>query len=253
MTFQVEVDHKYQSEELYEACCTLFDSLPLAAVISGSRVGTLLAVHGGIGPDMASFADIAAIQRNQEPPAAGPLCDILWSDPVEVPEGSEGLSKHEADHWRAIQFVPNVLRQTSYMYGLAAVRAFLEPNGLTAIIRAHQVVDGGFKEHRFLTSRKTPLVITVFTAPNYVRSISRLSLSLPFTTFPLFLTAIMQCDMYGNKGAVLHVTRTGLEFQQFDPVPHPYFLPDFTDVLSWSLPYLMESRLLFFLCLVSSL
>jgi hypothetical protein len=32
-----------------------------------------------------------------------------------------------------------------------------------------------------------------------------------------------------------------MDYQQFEQVPHPFYLPDFSDVFAWSLPYLMES------------
>jgi serine/threonine-protein phosphatase 2B catalytic subunit len=213
MTFQLEADTKYGSEELYLEFMALFDSFPLAATIAGSPLGTFLAVHGGIGPEITSIEDIESIDRFMEPPSSGPLCDILWSDPLELPERP---TKRELESWSSIEFAPNTLRQTSYHYGLAAVRSFLEGNNLACIVRGHQVVDAGFKEHRYLTTRKLPFVITVFSAPNY-------------------------CDMYGNKGAAVWVNQTGVQFLQTDAVAHPYFLPDFAEVFSWSIPYLMES------------
>eukprot|EP00727_Mastigamoeba_balamuthi_P008763 m51a1_g4509 hypothetical protein (529) ;mRNA; r:395540-398192 len=212
MTFQLECDFKYGSDELYGECTTLFDSFPLCAAIVGSQLGTFLAVHGGISPELASLDDIEQLDRFTEPPPSGPLCDLLWSDPLDPPER---ISRHEAEAWMAVQFVPNTLRQTSFHYGLGAVRNFLDANDLACIIRGHQVVDDGYKEHRYLTSRKTPYVVTVFSAPNY-------------------------CDMYGNKGAALMLGNT-MEYLQMDNVAHPYYLPDFADVFSWSIPYLMES------------
>jgi len=54
---------------------------------------------------------------------------------------------------------------------------FLEKNGLLTIIRAHEAQIEGFKMHRWGGSF-FPLVITIFSAPNY-------------------------CDSYNNKGAVI--------------------------------------------------
>lgn len=60
-----------------------FDSLPLAAVINGH----FLALHGGISPEIENALDINTIDRIKEPPQQGPLCDVLWADPVDNETG----------------------------------------------------------------------------------------------------------------------------------------------------------------------
>ena len=265
MTFKSEVLYKYKSEELYDACVDLFDALPLAAVIGGSDVGDCLAVHGGIGPELYLVSQIEQIDRFREPPLYGPMCDILWSDPLEPPNfrqrnvvrqctsgvvldsddesscsSSSSSSSSDSDsiggedndgyqnpvirrrigEWQKITFVSNTIRQTSFQFGYSAVAPFLKRNRLACVIRAHQVVDEGAKEHFFMSRQEFPLVVTVFTAPNY-------------------------CDMYGNKGAVLKVLQDDFEYHQFDAVSHPFYLPNFQDLLGFSVPYIMESCLLF--------
>ena len=263
MTFKSEVLYKYKSEELYDACVDLFDALPLAAVISGSDVGDCLAVHGGIGPELYLVSQIEQINRFREPPMSGIMADILWSDPLEPPNfrqrsvvrqctagvvldsddessassgsgsdstiGSEDGADDDAGYrdpvirrrigeWQKITFVSNTIRQTSFQFGYSAVAPFLKRNHLACVIRAHQVVDEGAKEHFFMSRQDFPLVVTVFTAPNY-------------------------CDMYGNKGAVLKVLQDDFEYHQFDAVSHPFYLPNFQDLLGFSVPYIMESCL----------
>jgi len=255
MTFKAEILYKYKSEELYQACIEVFDALPLAALITGSDVGDCLAVHGGIGPDLYLVSQIEQIDRFCEPPMCGIMADILWSDPLEPPnfrnrsafaengsdvvieedsdegdsdEGADGLNgntgsgyddpllKKRIIEWQRTTFVNNTIRKTSYQFGFAAIAPFLKRNRLACVIRAHQVVGEGAKEHFFMTQQEFPMVVTVFTAPNY-------------------------CDMYGNKGAVLKILDDDFEYHQFDAVSHPFHLPNFVVVLGFSVPYIMES------------
>ena len=74
-------------------------------------------------------------------------------------------------------FKTNEVRGCSYFYGAEAAAKFLEDNELLTIIRAHEAQVEGFKMHRWNDS-DFPLVITIFSAPNY-------------------------CDIYNNKGAVI--------------------------------------------------
>ena len=41
-------------------------------------------VHGGLSPSLDTFSDIRSINRVQEVPHDGPMCDLLWSDPEDI-------------------------------------------------------------------------------------------------------------------------------------------------------------------------
>ncbi len=38
-------------------------------------------MHGGLSPSIQTLDQIRAIDRKQEVPHDGPMCDLLWSDP----------------------------------------------------------------------------------------------------------------------------------------------------------------------------
>lgn len=44
---------------------------------------SLRSVHGGLSPDLTSLDEVKAMDRFQEIPREGPMCDLLWSDPYE--------------------------------------------------------------------------------------------------------------------------------------------------------------------------
>ncbi|KAH3758617.1 calcineurin catalytic subunit A [Pelomyxa schiedti] len=201
MTFALECETKYNSEELYQEFLALFDALPLCALLHSAGVGTYMAIR-----------EIELIDRFKEPETEGPLCDLLWSDPLE--ELPVNATPEELRAWRETDFVQNTPRQTSWFYGPAALKSFLKVNNLVGIIRAHQVVEAGFKEH-YLEEFDMPPVITLFSCPNY-------------------------CDVYKNKGAVMTLWDDSYEFEQFVESPHPFYLPDLVDPFSYALPHLMQ-------------
>lgn len=79
-----------------------FDCLPLAALMNQQ----FLCVHGGLSPEIHSLDDVRKLDRFKEPPAFGPMCDLLWSDPLED-FGNEKNAEH---------FSHNSVRGCSYFY-----------------------------------------------------------------------------------------------------------------------------------------
>jgi diadenosine tetraphosphatase ApaH/serine/threonine PP2A family protein phosphatase len=110
---------------------------------SGNQGGAVLCVHGGLSPLIDSIDKIRLLDRKQEVPHEGAMCDLLWSDPDEI--DGWGLSP----------------RGAGFLFGADIVKCFNHKNDLSLICRAHQLVMEGFKE-MFDSS-----IVTVWSAPNY--------------------------------------------------------------------------------------
>ena len=70
---------KYENNNVWKMLTELFDYFPLTAVVEGQIFGT----HGGLSPTIKSLDDIRKLDRFQEVPNEGSICDLLWSDPDE--------------------------------------------------------------------------------------------------------------------------------------------------------------------------
>uniref|UniRef100_A0A7S3G6E4 Serine/threonine-protein phosphatase n=1 Tax=Palpitomonas bilix TaxID=652834 RepID=A0A7S3G6E4_9EUKA len=202
------------SEDLYNEVMKTFDCMPLCVNIGNKFLG----IHGGISPAITSLSDIKKIDRFREPPFSGPMCDLIWADPF----GNE-------EDFMSKQFEANKVRGCSYFYGYHAVSRFLDNTGFLSIIRAHEAQEQGYKLFPAHEKTKFPTVVTIFSAPNY-------------------------CDVYNNKGAILLFQNDVFNIRQFHCSPHPFNLPDFMDVFSWSLPFVAEkvTEILYILTRLSS-
>ena len=95
---------------------------------------SLFVCSPGLSPEIHTLEDIKRLDRFKEPPAFGPMCDLLWSDPLE----DFGNEKPNEDH-----FTHNSVRGCSYFYSYGACCEFLQQNNLLSIIRAHEAQDAG--------------------------------------------------------------------------------------------------------------
>lgn len=119
-TFREEVLEKYD-EEVYDIIMHTFDSMPIVAVVNQQY----LCMHGGVSPMMKHVKEVNKVNRFQEIPQEGLVCDILWSDPIE----DAMAVKYD--------FVENPERSCSFKYGLTPTKKVLNENDLTLVIRAH--------------------------------------------------------------------------------------------------------------------
>jgi len=137
--FYDECLRKYGSITVWRYCTEIFDYLSLSAIVDGK----IFCVHGGLSPSIQTLDQIRAIDRKQEVPHDGPMCDLLWSDPEDTT--GWGVSP----------------RGAGYLFGSDVVSQFNSANDVDMICRAHQLVMEGYKWHFNET------VLTVWSAPNY--------------------------------------------------------------------------------------
>jgi len=137
--FYDECLKKFGSVNVWRYCTDIFDYLSLSALIDER----ILCVHGGLSPSINTLDQIRVIDRKQEVPHDGAMCDLLWSDPEDI--DGWGLSP----------------RGAGYLFGGNVVKPFNHANNLELIARAHQLVMEGYKYMFDQT------LVTVWSAPNY--------------------------------------------------------------------------------------
>ncbi|WFD20887.1 protein-serine/threonine phosphatase [Malassezia caprae] len=177
--FYDECQRKFGSANVWRYCCDVFDYLSLGAIVDGR----VFCVHGGLSPNITSLDQIRLINRKQEVPQDGAMCDLLWSDPDDIT--GWGVSP----------------RGAGFLFGGDVVKTFVHNNGLDFIARAHQLILEGFKPMFDST------IVTVWSAPNYcyrcgnVASILQLddALNQKYLTFDAARTIITELSDVVNR------------------------------------------------------
>lgn len=131
---------RYGNANAWRYCTEVFDFLTLAALVDGK----ILAVHGGLSPDLRTLDQVRTIERVCEIPHEGPFCDLVWSDPEDV------------DAWAVSP------RGAGWLFGGRVTAEFNAVNGLDLVCRAHQLVQEGLK---YMFDDRS--LVTVWSAPNY--------------------------------------------------------------------------------------
>jgi serine/threonine-protein phosphatase 2A catalytic subunit len=137
--FYDECLRKYGNANVWRLFTDLFDYLPLTALIEGQ----VFCLHGGLSPNIDTLDQIRALDRVQEVPHEGAMCDLLWSDPDD--RCGWGISP----------------RGAGYTFGQDISEQFNRRNNLTLVARAHQLVMEGY------SWTQDNEVVTIFSAPNY--------------------------------------------------------------------------------------
>jgi len=175
-------ENPQEDDSVFNVINEFFEYLPLAAVIEDQ----ILCLHGGIGANVKKISDIESVPRPLDVIHEATtkqeqiVMDILWSDPT--------------DNDDEIGIQPNIQRDSNnygniVKYGPDIVKSFLQNNGLSYIIRAHECVLDGFE--RFAGGS----LITLFSATDY-------------------------CRRHNNAGAMIIIKNN------FEMVPHLIYPPD---------------------------
>lgn len=204
--FEGECKAKFGGDLTFKLFSQVFVALPLATLITASRppltgdelpasasiaqrepivckdngFKRFFVVHGGLfSKDGVTLDDIRAIDRFKigQPGQGGLMMELLWSDPQVAP--GRGPSK----------------RGIGLGFGPDITKAWCELNGVTAVLRSHEVRMGGYEEEH------EGRCCTIFSAPNY-------------------------CDSTNNLGAFARIDDRGsIGWFVFEAQPHPNVQP----------------------------
>lgn len=142
--------------QVWEAVNECFDAMPIAATVDDK----IFCVHGGIPCSDLNIENINKIPVPlKDPEVESSLAwEIMWSDPVSMdlmtPENIKDLKEHNG-------FIYNTRRGTAYFFSCEALMAFLDKNGLSHVIRAHEVQENGFQV------QQQGRLMTVFSSSHY--------------------------------------------------------------------------------------
>ena len=141
--FRIEIFNKYEDEIIYDCITEFYKFLPLGHVLSKE----VLVLHGGLfSKEGVTLDELKKIDRFQDVPAEGLMCELLWSDPCE----EKGITPSP--------------RGAGVLFGPDVTEKFLKENNLSLLIRSHEVRMEGYQ------IEPGGQVITVFSAPNYCDS-----------------------------------------------------------------------------------
>lgn len=170
--FYDECLRKYGNANVWKHFTDTFDYLPMTAVVADR----IFCLHGGLSPSIDTLDHARDLDRVQEVPHEGPMCDLVWSDPddryvLEIICAASTNKNYWIYHSQCTVGI-YLSRQNScgwgisprgagYTFGQDITEQFTHINGLHFISRAHQLVMEGYQWQH---NRQ---VVTVFSAPNY--------------------------------------------------------------------------------------
>lgn len=151
---------------IWEKINRCFDVMPIAAVVDEK----IFCVHGGIpsakllmdGPNYLGMEAINNIPCPLPNPEEDSLLawDLMWSDPIA--ESSELMNDYVKEAFEKNEgFAPNTRRGAGNFWSLGALKSFLEKNGFSHVIRAHEVKEAGFQV------QYSARLLTVFSSSYY--------------------------------------------------------------------------------------
>ena len=130
---------KYGNINVWKYFIDLFDFLPLTAVVDSQ----IFCVHGGLSPSFDILDDLRGLDRFQDIPLEGLMCDLVWTVPDEI------------NGWHMAP------KGSGYSFGQDITETFLHDNKLNLISRAYQLMMNGYCWYH------NKQLCTIFSAPNY--------------------------------------------------------------------------------------
>lgn len=161
-TYKRECVLKYNEEfgiKIWELTNKIFDKLPVAAIVDDAIYGA----HGGIPKSAKTISQINRVKKElSDPESEAPIAwEILWSDPCHAQQFIEICQFLKINQNETGGFVRNLKRGTAFQFNEVGANSFLQRNGLTHIIRAHEVPQLGYT---FFFGNKC---VTIFSCSHY--------------------------------------------------------------------------------------
>uniref|UniRef100_A0AC35FXT8 Serine/threonine-protein phosphatase n=1 Tax=Panagrolaimus sp. PS1159 TaxID=55785 RepID=A0AC35FXT8_9BILA len=121
--FYDECLRKYGNAKVWNYFTDLFDYFPLTALVESQ----IFCLHGGLSPSIDTLDHIRSLERIQEVPHEGPMCDLLWSDPDDRGGWAHQLVM-EGFNWSHAKNVVTVFSAPNYCYRCGNQAAIVELN-----------------------------------------------------------------------------------------------------------------------------
>ncbi len=140
-----ECVQKYGEEmglKVWELTNRIYDQLPVCGLVDDA----IYCAHGGLPKSAKTVEQIVEVKRDiRNPEKESDIAwEILWSDPANEQEFVDTCEQKGVDPKTSGGFVFNTKRGTAFKFNEAGADSFLKANGLTHIIRAHEVAPVGF-------------------------------------------------------------------------------------------------------------
>lgn len=88
-----------------------------------------------------NFDNLKEVDRFNEPPISGTMCDVMWSDPLLEELAIEMKINSDADfrQFLELDYLPNIPRGCSSIYGYASILRFLKVNFRSLFQKSHTI------------------------------------------------------------------------------------------------------------------
>ncbi|KAI2803666.1 hypothetical protein RDWZM_001607 [Blomia tropicalis] len=162
-TYKKELLQKYGNEigeKIWQLTNEIFDRLPIAATIDNA----IFCVHGGLSPHAQTLDQIKEMNGplNNPEQQSRIAWELLWSDPCHMQQYLDYIELNDVSNELAQEgYLPNQKRGAAFLFNERAAKNFLSRNGLSHMIRAHEVPPFGFTHHF------ENLCTTVFSCSHY--------------------------------------------------------------------------------------